>query len=80
MWGFAAQPITNAIRRTQEHQADLYGVNASRAPHGMAEFMIHDADVARARPTALEHALFYPHPSAEERVRTAMQWRAAKLP
>ena len=77
LWGFASLPVSNAISRNFEHQADLYGLNASRAPLGLAEFMIHDADTVRLRPTAVEYALFYTHPSDAERVETAMQWRAA---
>ena len=80
MWGFLTLPVDNAIVRSEEHQADLFGLNASRAPHGLAEFMIHDADVARLQPTALEYALFFTHPSDAERVMTSMQWRAANLP
>ena len=38
--------------------------------------MIHDADTVRLQPTAVEYALFYTHPSAAERVATAMRWRA----
>lgn len=77
LWGFASLPASNAISRNFEHQADLYGLNASQAPLGLAEFMIHDADTVRLRPTAVEYALFYSHPSDAERVATAMQWRAA---
>lgn len=78
LWGYVSLPATNAVARIYEHQADLFGLNASQAPHGMAEFMIHDADIARLRPTSLEYALFYAHPSDAERVATAMQWRAEK--
>jgi STE24 endopeptidase len=78
VWGFVSAPATNAVSRVYERQADLYGLNASRAPHGMAEFMIHDADTARLAPTLLEYALFYDHPSAAERVMTAMRWRAGE--
>lgn len=77
LWGFASLPASNAVSRNLEHQADLYGLNASQAPLGLAEFMIHDADTVRLRPTAVEYALFYTHPSDAERVETAMQWRAA---
>jgi len=78
LWGFVSLPASNAVSRSFEHQADLYGLNASQAPLGLAEFMIHDADNVRLRPTSLEYALFYTHPSDAERVATAMQWRAAK--
>ena len=77
LWGFLSLPADNAISRVYEHQADMFGLNASREPHGMAEFMIHDADASRLSPSTLEYALFYSHPSDVERVTTAMQWRAA---
>ena len=78
LWGFVSLPLANVVWRAEERQADLFGLNASQAPHGMAEFMIHDADVARLEPNRLEYALFYTHPSAAERVATAMTWRAAR--
>lgn len=77
LWGFLSLPVDNAISRVYEHQADMYGLNASREPYGMAEFMIHDADTSRLSPSAIEYALFYDHPSDAERVMTAMTWRAA---
>lgn len=77
LWGFISLPLANAVSRVYEHQADIFGLNASREPHGMAEFMIHDADTSRLSPSTLEYALFYGHPSDTERVATAMQWRAA---
>jgi STE24 endopeptidase len=79
--GFVSQPLSNSLSRMLEHQADLFGLNASWEPHGMAEFMIHDADRTRLQPGSLEYALFYDHPSDIERIGVAMQWRAenAKL-
>ena len=47
LWGFLSLPAATAISRISEHQADLFALNASQAPHGLAEFMIHDADTAR---------------------------------
>jgi STE24 endopeptidase len=76
LWGFASAPVSNAIARRYERQADRYGLDLSQEPHGMAEFMIHDADTARLRPTPVEYALFYTHPADAERVATAMRWRA----
>jgi Zn-dependent protease with chaperone function len=35
-------------------------------------------DMVRLQPTPIEYSLFYTHPSAAERVLTAMQWRAAR--
>lgn len=76
-WSFVSEPITNAYARVQESQADAYGLNLSRSPEGMAEFMIHDADIARLKPTLLDVILFYDHPSDVSRVENAMRWRAA---
>ena len=78
LWGFASLPATNAISRSFERQADLYGLNASQAPLGLAEFMIHDADTVRLQPAPIEYALFHSHPSDAERVLAAMEWRAAR--
>jgi len=77
LWGFLSLPVTNAINRAVEHQADLYSLELAHEPHGLAEFMIHTADNARLSPGPLEYALLYTHPSDAERVRTAMEWRAA---
>jgi STE24 endopeptidase len=80
LWIYASLPLGNAFSRISERQADLFALGASQAPHGLAEFMIHDADTTRLSPTALEYALFYTHPSAAERVATAMRWRAETAP
>jgi STE24 endopeptidase len=57
LWGFISLPLANAISRVYEHQADMFGLNASREPHGMAEFMIHDADTGHAWNDSLTHAV-----------------------
>ena len=75
-WGFVAEPMINAYARVQEAQADQFSLNLAREPDGLAEFMIHDADIARLKPTALDVALFYDHPSDASRIAHAMQWRA----
>ena len=77
LWGGVSLPLTNAISRFFEHQADLYSLELAHEPHGLAEFMIHASDNARLKPTALEYALFYTHPSDADRIQTAMEWRAA---
>jgi STE24 endopeptidase len=76
-WGFASDPMLNACARVQEAQADAYALDLSKAPTGLAEFVIHDADIARLHPTFLDVLLFYDHPSDVSRVRNAMRWRAA---
>lgn len=75
-WGFFAEPLNNLYTRIQETQADDYALALSQAPEGLAEFMIHDADIARLQPTEMDVLLFYDHPGSAERVKHAMQWRA----
>ena len=80
LWGYVTLPLTNAISRTHETEADLFGLNASQAPNGLAEFMIHDADTGTVDPSPLERALFFTHPGDRSRIETAMRWRAEHLP
>jgi STE24 endopeptidase len=79
-WGFASDPALNAYARLQEARADAYALDLSQAPLGLAEFMIHDADIARLEPTTLDVLLFHDHPTDASRVRNAMGWRAAHVP
>jgi STE24 endopeptidase len=76
---FALTPLVNTFIRTQEHEADLYGVNASRQPDGFAQAALHLAEYRKLSPTPLEEALFYDHPSGRNRIHRAMQWKAENL-
>jgi STE24 endopeptidase len=78
-WGILSMPVSNGITREQEAEADLYGLNASQQPLGLAEFMLRDADAGRLDPSRIEEMVFYTHPSARNRIFTAMQWRAEHL-
>jgi hypothetical protein len=53
----------------------MYGLNASRQPFGLADFMLRDADAGRVDPPGWMEAVFYDHPSARNRIYTAMVWR-----
>jgi STE24 endopeptidase len=63
-----------------EAEADIFGINASREPYGLADFMIRDADSTRLDPSPMEEWFFYGHPSARNRIFVAMRWRAENLP
>jgi STE24 endopeptidase len=80
LWGFLSLPIANSITREQEAEADIFGINASQQPLGLAEFMIRDSDAAKLEPSPLEEAFFYSHPSVRNRIGMAMRWRAEHLP
>ncbi len=80
LWGFISLPLNNGISREQEAEADIFGLNASQQPMGLAEFMIRDADAGQLDPSPVEEWLFYSHPSARNRIFAAMRWRAEQLP
>ena len=80
LWGFISLPLNNSISREQEAEADIFGINASQQPFGLAEFMIRDADAGQLDPSPIEEWLFYNHPSARNRIFAAMRWRAEHLP
>ncbi|MBL8549850.1 MAG: M48 family metallopeptidase [Hyphomonadaceae bacterium] len=74
-----ATPINNTIIRFHEHQADIYGVNASRAPDGFAETALLLSEYRKMHPSPLEEWFFYDHPSGYTRIHMAMQWKAHEM-
>ncbi len=76
LWGILMLPLNNAFSRRIEAAADIYGLNASREPFGLAEFMLRDADAGQVDPSSFTEWLFYSHPSARHRILMAMRWRA----
>jgi STE24 endopeptidase len=75
-----ATPLINTHSRTQETEADLWGLNVAREPHGMAEVLLKLVEYRKAEPGYWEEVIFYTHPSAKTRIGNAMRWRAAQLP
>jgi len=74
---FAATPVLNTIIRTQEVEADRFGLNLAREPHGAAEAYLKLTEYRKPRPGPWEEALFFDHPSTYARIHGAMQWREA---
>jgi STE24 endopeptidase len=74
---FVATPVTNTMIRTQEIEADRFGLNLAREPHGMAEADLKLVEYRKADPGALEEFVFFDHPSARNRIHDAMRWRQA---
>lgn len=71
---FLATPLSNTITRQAEAEADLYGLNAAREPHGFAMVAMRLSTYRKIHPSPLEEVLFYDHPSGYQRVRSAMLW------
>jgi STE24 endopeptidase len=74
---FAATPITNTIIRTHEVEADRFGLNLAREPHGAAEVYLKLTEYRKPDPTPLEEFVFFDHPSTRFRIHDAMRWREA---
>ena len=77
---FLATPITNTIIRSNEVEADIFGLNAARQPDGFAEASLKLAEYRKLAPTPLEEFLLFDHPSGRSRILMAMRWKAENLP
>ena len=76
---FVLTPILNTQTRTQEAEADMYGINASRQPDGFAQAAIHLGEYRKMEPGPVEEWIFYDHPSGRRRIHAAMQWKKENL-
>ena len=74
---FVATPINNTLVRTQEVEADRFGLNLSREPHGEAEVDLKLTEYRKPDPGPIEEFIFFDHPSTRHRIHDAMQWRQA---
>ncbi len=70
-----ATPVINTLTRTQEIEADRFGLNLAREPNGMAEADLKLTEYRKPDPGALEEFVFYDHPSTRFRIHDAMRWR-----
>ena len=70
-------PIANTMIRTQEIEADRFGLNLSREPNGMAEADLKLTEYRKPEPGPIEEFVFFDHPSTRHRIHDAMQWREA---
>jgi STE24 endopeptidase len=74
-----ATPVVNTLVRTQEAEADLFGLNASRQPDGFATVALKLGEYRKLAPGPLEEFLFFDHPSGRSRILMAMRWKAEHL-
>src|SRR6202167_6204949 len=58
---FVLTPVLNTETRTQEKEADMFGLNASRQPDGFAQAAIHLGEYRKMRPGKLEEWGFFEH-------------------
>jgi STE24 endopeptidase len=76
---FALTPVMNTVIRTQEKEADMFGLNAARQPDGFAQAAIHLSEYRKMRPGTLEEFVFFDHPSGYDRIHSAMVWKGQNL-
>src|ERR1017187_293781 len=78
---FVLNPVTNAVSRHYEHQADQYGLEVT---HGLtpdsgqvaaqAFQPLGDVNLADPEPSRLDVFLFYDHPSIPDRIRFCLSY------
>ena len=73
-------PLNKSIIRVGENQADAFGLEAAREPHGFASVAMRLAPYRKIEPAALEEILFFDHPSGRTRVARSMRWLAEHPP
>jgi STE24 endopeptidase len=76
---FLLTPVVNTHIRTDEIEADLYGLQTAHEPDGFAEVSLKLGEYRKLAPGPLEEFLFYDHPSGRSRIRMAMEWKAEEL-
>lgn len=74
-----ATPVLNTISRTQEIQADIFGLNLARLPDAEATIDLKLGEYRKLDPSPLEEMIFYDHPSGRTRIWTAMRWKAEHI-
>lgn len=77
---YLATPAFNTLTRTQEIEADIFGLNAAREPDGFATIALKLAEYRKLEPGYWEEIVFYTHPSGRNRVAAAMRWKAENAP
>jgi len=76
---FVMTPVLNTLIRSQESQADAFGLDAAREPDGFASIAMKLSEYRKIEPSPLEEAVFFDHPSGRTRVRMSMDWKARHL-
>jgi len=75
--GLLGQPVTNSLIRIAESDADHYSLVHFNEPDGLSKALVKTIEYRAATPGKLEEVLFYDHPAVGNRIRLAMDWKAA---
>jgi STE24 endopeptidase len=75
--GLLGTPLTNSLIRIAESDADHYSLAHFNEPDGLSKALVKTIEYRAATPGRLEEILFYDHPAVGNRIRNAMDWKAA---
>ncbi len=76
---FVTTPIGNSWTRTEEYEADIFGLNAARQPDGEAAVDLKLGEYRKLDPGPIEEFVFYDHPSGRTRITAAMRWKKENM-
>ncbi|MDQ3243578.1 MAG: M48 family metalloprotease, partial [Gemmatimonadota bacterium] len=68
-----------SITRTNEAEADMFGLNVAREPDGFARAALRLSEYRKMEPGPIEEMIFYDHPSGRTRIYKSMVWKAEQL-
>jgi len=72
-----AAPLLKGWSRTVEMQADTFGLNACRQPDAAATTFLMLGEYRELDPHPVVEYLFFDHPSGQNRIRNALEWKKA---
>ena len=78
--GVLGTPVFATMTRTMEEDADHFSLVHANEPDGLSKALIKTAEYRAPSPSVIEEFLFYDHPSVENRIRRAMEWKATHPP
>ncbi|WP_165187707.1 M48 family metallopeptidase [Caulobacter soli] len=70
-------PLTNSLVRIAESDADRFSLEHFNEPDGLSKALVKTIEYRAATPSRVEEILFYDHPAVGNRIRKAMDWKAA---
>lgn len=74
--GLLSTPVQTTLIRLIEADADHFSLVHANEPDGLSKALIKTAEYRAPSPSAIEEIIFYDHPSVENRIRRAMEWKA----
>ncbi|MEZ5999027.1 MAG: M48 family metallopeptidase [Hyphomonas sp.] len=76
---FFMTPVTNTMIRSNETEADAYGLALAREPDGFAAVSMKLGAYRKLDPGPVERFIFHDHPTGRDRVTMSMNFKGAEL-